>query len=433
MREKPAKNRKLCLLIILMVSFFLGGSFSYPALADFNLKDWKYYKEISFSKATSQVKGYGKVRLDGEVFNGSWPGLEDLRVIEGREREVPYKILVSREEEKRVSLSPEIFNLSNSPSSTLFYLDLGEKKDLSNELSIEVAEKNFKREVMIEGSDDLKNWLVLKKGAYIVDFTSHDFTARNTRFSFNESAYRYLRVTIFNYGEKPLTVTGAQVSRLLKKEAQRVELSSRLKARKENPRLKATEIYLDLGYKNLPADLIKVFTFDSNFYRQVEVSGSNSFPFPKWTPLGKDYLFAYSTRQFKAEKREISFSEGQYRYLKLTIFNFDDQPLRITGVRVLGRPRELVFEFDKNKSYFLYYGSRETRKPLYDLEALFPYLEKENFISLSLGPQRLNPAFKEKVVLKPWTERYSAVLWVVLIGTSLTLIFLILNLMRKSG
>jgi hypothetical protein len=58
------------------------------AMADFSIDQWRYIKPIQVPVDLTE-EGLVELLLDREVFSRADAGLEDLRVVEGEEREVP--------------------------------------------------------------------------------------------------------------------------------------------------------------------------------------------------------------------------------------------------------------------------------------------------------------------------------------------------------
>ena len=77
-------------------------------------------------------------------------------------------------------------------------------------VELDVAERNFHRVVLIETSDDRKGWRWVGSGA-ISAVDSGALRERLTGARFPETTTRYLRLTVQNLDDLPLTVTAARV------------------------------------------------------------------------------------------------------------------------------------------------------------------------------------------------------------------------------
>src|SRR5437016_2863761 len=84
---------------------------------------------------------------------------------------------------------------------------------------------------------------------------------------------------------------------------------------------------------------------------------------------------------------DLDYSEERFRYLHVKIFNYDDQPLKLSDARVYGYPRYLLFRHEPGKSYRLFYSNPAAAAPRYDLEQLSPYLKLEQLAMLKLAEE----------------------------------------------
>ena len=153
---------------IFKLSLFLGLIFLIGSIAhaDFKLTDWPYFKEIE----PLNKEGYVEVTIDKEIYEQTTDKLEDLRIIDEENNEIPFKLLVERSSTKETAYSPKLFNLSFVPGShSLFMLDLGKRGFFNNRLTINTPNINFSRKVEIEGSNDRKVWYKIKSEGYIFD------------------------------------------------------------------------------------------------------------------------------------------------------------------------------------------------------------------------------------------------------------------------
>ena len=98
-------------------------------------------------------------------------------------------------------------------------------------------------------------------------------------------------------------------------------------------------------------------------------------------------IYVYDTPKFVGGNLDLSFSETTDQYFRLTIYNEDNAPIQVDGVSIEGIGRRIVFSADPLKSYSLYYGNQEARRPSYDIEHIFPFLETEGLAKATLGSE----------------------------------------------
>ena len=423
-------SRKISGTIALAVSLLvLGGSL---VSAEFFLKEWRYFKSVPVSEILSETS-LVEVAPDTDVFTNAALGLPDLRVIEdGSQREVPYKLIVERGEQRRASVSVTMRDLGHVPGQhTTFVLDLNQQGTLHNELEISTSSQNFQRDIVVEGSEDSETWRVLDDGGQIFDFSipERGFTTRVTRVKYPSSTARYLRVRIIDGDLPPLDVQGAVVFFSQQIQPRLTEYPLTISERTEDADEKSTQLVLELESQGLPTNRFALTILPSNVYRRVSLEGSHDKQL--WVLLRRsENIYAFNTPKFVGSKLSVSYPESTYRYFRLTIFNEDDALLPIRGLQASGFSRKLVFSADPGVSYRLYYGNSDANAPTYELEYIFPYLVTENLPVAILGVHTANPQFTlPEVPEEPFTERYP---WLVpvlvaiaalLIGIFLTSLF----------
>ena len=85
-------------------------------------------------------------------------------------------------------------------------LDLGSKGMPSDRLIIVTPQVNFYREMTLEGSNDRKEWTVVSRSGVVYSFKTPKFTGEQLSVPYPETTSRYLRLTIHNEDNPPLTI-----------------------------------------------------------------------------------------------------------------------------------------------------------------------------------------------------------------------------------
>ena len=427
-------NKKIALVVSVVLFAVAAATLAQVVSADFSGDRWRYFKPIALPPSLSE-DSLVEMLPDLEVFAHSAATLQDLRIVKVEaQREVPYKLLVERGEQRRAALRVTIRDLGDIAGQyTNFVADLGREGILHNELEVRTPSKNFQRTVVVEGSPDGETWAVLEDEAQIFDFTikERNFNARDTRVSYPISTARYLRIRIVNGDELPLEVSGAVAFFTQSLPPREIELTVSLTGREENVEKRQTQLVLDLGTQGFPSNRLLVTTSQENFYRQVSLDGSNDRNI--WSLLEPfANIYAFNTPRFVGSKLEISYPEAAFRYFRLTIHNEDNPPLPVSGARAFGALRKLVFAVEPDKTYRLYYGNPLSRAPFYELERIFPYLVTDNLPQAVLEIHSVNPGFAELTgPSKPFTERYPWLLPTVVALAALLIGVFLASLLRQ--
>ena len=381
-----------------------------PCAADFELRRWEYYREIAPPRAAGQ---YVRVTLDEPTYYRARSDMADLRIVRDRDHEVPYKMLEDRGGTEEKSYVASVLNRSDVAGKyNSFVLDLGKPGMISNRVQVQTPSVNFMRKVEIEGGNDGRHWATLRKDGYIFDF-SRDYHSRSTAVSYPDSTFRYIRVTIWHFGEKPMQVQGAIVFRRKATPTREDPLREPTFTVSQNSDERSTDILLSANGRPLRGDRIVITSPDTNYHRQLEVSASENGR--TWNTIGWGHILKYSTDKVKGEESAVSCSLKGSPYVRVRIRNHDDQPIRITGARIFVIRRGMIFRFHAGGRYGLYYGNPYAQPPVYDIGEILQRVPSHAATSVRLGPEQRNPDFVRPFATKPWLEKNPWVLWMVLL------------------
>ena len=395
------------------------------ALADFAKTQWQFSKPV---EAPASGDGYLRIAIEGEVYRRSQRSLADLRLVNERDEELAYTIYAQHETTTEESYQPTVFNQGVLPGAySTLTLDL-EQEIESNTLFLRTSSRNFKRRVEVAGSNDRRRWVVLKSDGYIFDF-SGDQKVHLTTIKYPDSRYRYLQIKVWNGKEDPLAIDGASLSRAKTVPARRAVRKLGLHSREEDSKLKATVCVLDLGYENLPSDLLTIETPEENFSRVVEVQASNDLK--SWENRRQGDVYRFRTEKYSVEKKALRYAEVRYRYLKLVVYNHDDPPLKLAAFEVQGVEEDLVCRAQPDRRIRLCYGNPQAQAARYDFERLKNYLSLEAIPRVRLGDEIETRDFRPLRPKRPWTERQPVLFWGVLILMVFGLGTYIVRLMGK--
>ncbi len=90
-------------------------------------------------------------------------------------------------------------------SSTVLTFDLGSSGIFTNNITLAASDSNFSRRVVVESSVDGSSWNYLTQG-YISHLETPLFTGGSLSLSYSEMKARYIRATVFNENDQPLSL-----------------------------------------------------------------------------------------------------------------------------------------------------------------------------------------------------------------------------------
>jgi len=433
-----------------MTWFVLFLTFEGKLAAEVKIDQWSCMAPIEMKKV-----GTGRAlefALAPQVMDASNTDLSDLRIVTGSGDEVGYVIETDHGSDSKAPLTVKLYNRSHVPQKESSVTVDFDSKTLKNNISIATPGTNFRRRVSIEGSDDGESWKIIRGDAFL--FRVQDKGEKAPAFDKSEiqipdNDLRKLRITVFNGPDDPDGLEIQDVKAWQRSRTTPKTINVPVVAVKVEEKKGASELLLDLGFRNLPLRALKLDFSDSNFFRSVRVYGRNSesrvvrtrtedspagektVPMP-WTSIAEGTLYRFSGQSGTEESLSLKLTGAGFRYLRVEIRNGDAPPLRFTWARADRLVPKIVTAPVTTGKLALYVGNPEAKKPLYDVVHYVDRLRKDGITEASLGSRVPNPAYNSAKKLPPWSERHKAIIWLALLAMAAVLGYLVYR-MASSG
>src|SRR5579871_1634324 len=124
------------------------------------LSEWEWYAEVN--PPAGPAGGLVDFLVTPAVFDRGRPDLGDLRLVDGGGQAVPYALRVRRGQDEKKPLEAREFNRAARPDRSVeVTLDLGDAPGEHNEVHVTTPGRDFRRRLLLEGSNDGKNWSVV--------------------------------------------------------------------------------------------------------------------------------------------------------------------------------------------------------------------------------------------------------------------------------
>jgi len=401
-------------------------------------------QHMRYMRAVQVPRGSGQACavLDAQIFPHAAPSLVDLRLFPAAAgaHEVPYAITMS-EAVTEETQSARVLNLGMEGSRIAFDLEMPPRAYTSVTLELDPAVHDFIATATVTGSDTPGG----RGGRALGTFTLFDLStqrlSRDTTLPLEESAFRYLHVTL-NVAPAPGSVSaaakfgpslvqGAQVPP--SREAQIVytpvaETKSIATVGRE------TRATFDVPVR-VPVERVSFVLasgFNGNFSRDVRVTATTNPPLKGEAAEETRYSYPEQItgnilrvhaneagREIRSEQLSVPAVLGanlqRGAKVEVTVQNGDDQPLPIAAVRLEMRRRDLCFDASAATAdpLNLYYGDDRLQAPVYDYARLFS--ASRNTLPATLGPEQQNPSYQPPADTRSFTDRHPQVLWIALI------------------
>ena len=337
-----------------------------------------------WERALETNGGLAAFEPDGPMYEHAAPGFADLRVLDARGRQVPWRPRSVRGDQRLQS--PQVLNAGRQGGAAVALLDFGPERLVRERIQLDVPLEPFVGRAEVYGSDDRRTFTRLSSTA-IYDVRGAT-RAVSTAVVFPQSDFRYYRIRATGVREisgaaaEAVTAAGAPVQR-----------QATIVVRQE---AKRTVIDADVKYRGLTVNELRFTSSTPAFDRPVEVSGSMDGK--AFFPAGGGRLYRFG----EAGETTLPLS-SRYRFLRIRISNGDDEPLR--GLRVTLRAYRdyILLAPGFSPPFRVLYGGPAVR-PEYDF-AQQPEVRGQPTVVV-LGAERPNEAFEPPADTRPFAERH---------------------------
>jgi hypothetical protein len=255
--------------------------------------------------------------------------------------------------------------------------------------------------------------------------------SQNTSVSFPDNSYRFLKIEISDPDNNPVDMNSVEVKQYVQKDAQQFGSEVKFEINRDDSE-KTSIIIADMGQGGIPTSRLSFSTSGENFNRGASIYSSKSKNSSDWKYVGQGYIFRYNTPKFIGENLSLDINETTDRYIKIVIYNNDDEPLEFSKIEAFGIYKDIIFQAKGDKEYQLYYGNPKASYPKYDIDNYLKYYDLAKAQKITLGARSNNPNFvPEKEPEKPFSEKMPYFLPAALSVLGLILLFLVYKFLRK--
>ncbi len=334
------------------------------------------------------VDGYYSIPLSPEITSKSKSSLNDLRLYQIRENdtiEVPYLINYKGDKvENKESFFELINTVSNLKCCSFVTLKMN-KRRIINTIYFDIEQSNFDKNITVEGSNNNKDWYVIKTHLRITGFYNNSINFKSTSIDFPNAEYEYFRIKLDDDASEKVVIHKAVAYESSVNNGEYDKLVVLSKKQTNNKETKTSETVINYGANQI-INYIKINCVNKeNFYRNINIYKSiGTFP----TAKGKEEAWQLISTGILASDRENKFNlnNSQTTKLKIEVINYDNQPIEITDVEAYSEKIELISKLPLNGLVYLAYGKENEKAPVYDL-VHFKSKIPENLNSIKLGKE----------------------------------------------
>ncbi len=364
--------RRAFLSIALLAS--LAAGVQPAAAAEVDRADFRYVRPLVAGPGSEPVL----VEPDGALFEHSLPGFTDLRIADARGHEVAWRRAPSARSAPAEAVP--VLNSGRQGHFAVALLDLGARRKIRDRVMLEIPNRDFVGRAVVLGADDRHGPFTRLSATGIYDVRGAQ-PARSTVAVFPPSDFRYLLVRATGASR----IIGASASGARERPSLLRRTARSVSQRQDGAR---TIVTLDLGFRYVPVDELRIVAKTGRYERPVAILGSNFRQ--RFVPLTAARIF-----RFPGSGSAPIPVGAHNRYIRVEIENGDDAPLRGVEVSAWSRSRALLLEGGHPLPYAVYYGSPRANAPSYDFARLpVSALGAQGAVRGRLGSERENPAFE---------------------------------------
>ncbi|HEY0393555.1 MAG TPA: DUF3999 family protein [Candidatus Elarobacter sp.] len=381
---------------------------------------WSRVTPVALERAAPRTR-YVRVVLPPSIDPGRDGGYADLRVTDTRGTEVPYALDPARAAVGERSV-PVIDAGFVPHRGTQAVLDLGPSGALVDAVTLDVdtaRRATYFERAAIDASDDRRTWRVVREDA-ILYRVAQDSGRGNTTVSIPPTRSRWLRVRVLDPAAA-FPLTGARVAAAGSRDPALVRLPLAPRATVDD----ATHEQRWTFEAPVPVRPSAVtFAYGGALYERevaVEVSDDGT----QWTSAGGGTIARYAEG---GAQTSVPLSETTARYVRVTVRNGNDAPLRPLRPSLLARPHAIVCAAPQAPIRLLS-GNAGAQAPSYDLGARLAH-ETWRAVDARAGETVPNRGFRDP---RPIGERVPWLLTGALIAAAVVLGALALRVVRRPG
>lgn len=410
-----------------------------------NTADWQYQTTLSLPAGDVPASAdLLDVFVPADVFRHSRQDLSDLRLHASDGSSVPYAVRTLAARDVMEYQSASEFNRSEPDDGVHeVTLEFSTDEPTHNQVVIETSGEEFRRSVVIEGSDDGMDWKKLAKG-HLINLTADGKSYVQKAFRYRESRHRFLRVQVTpdpqlmtsESGKDEFKIDSVQASREISIPAVLVTTDAEISSREPTRQYGSpgSRWILDFGAE-IPVDRLEVSIKDQEFARDISLEAEtvNLIGQRQFYPV----LFNESTtwqRQRGDEQKafSVTFGEVRTRRLQLIVADYRNKPLTLTSVKGTAPARQIILQRPEATQFPLTmrFGNSEAESPNYDFARNLPETLPTTPVRGVLGVAEPNPAYVAPPL--PFTERFPWFIYVALSSVSVALGAVVMNLSKAA-
>ncbi len=238
------------------------------------------------------------------------------------------------------------------------------KKESINNISIVVTNTDVNKNARLSGSDNQKEWFVIKDNYLLNRMSNSDKTTEFKILKFPLINYQYLRLEIEDKKQLPINILKIGYYEDYKTKVEKTVYPVDYTFLKDSN--KTSYYKVDFGTKKYFENIQFNIRNENNYSRNSRLKERTEYLDRK-----KNSIIAFNTigsfRLNSNESNEYSFGPSKHSELYLEIDNKDDSPLQISSMKASFLNKYLVAKLEQESEYKIKIGDKSLTKREYDI------------------------------------------------------------------
>ena len=365
----------------------------------------------------AKQSAFYKILLPPQVIGRCQNDVADLRILDEQNNQVAYLLkqdaaqfsdnsfiefpIIKKEKEKDKQTHITIENKTGKPISDLLLV---------------TANIDARRGVNISGSNNLKEWYIIKEGVWLDNFFSTKEEELVQTISLPTVLYKYFQVTVIGHDILPFNVVKAGIYNKNYTQGKYISIPPPTISQKDSSDKRS---YITLKFNEAyRINKLLVEVDGPKFYRRWVTVEDIDFMNPK-TPLA-----VYLSPGFS----EFFLGNAKSEKLLLIINNDDNIPLKIKSVSAFQLSQYMLAYLEKDKHYHLAFGDSAAQVPVYDLKF---FKDSIGTNPLTISVDIIQETQQKPVAVQPKNNSGKIWLWSIIAAVSVLLLLFVFRMIKE--
>ncbi len=374
------------------------------------------------------TEGFYKIHLPPSIISKLKNDFSDIRITDKGGKEVPYIFQIEPMVERTVFFKEyKIISQEKSKKQTTLILENAGKNKIDN-INLVIKNADVTKTLRLSGSDNRKDWYVIKDRYTISDVFNHLETSTVKIFDFPLSDYEFFKIEISDSLSPPLNITKAGYYDSNTENAKYSETEKPIVTQKDCTETKTSYIKISFSEPQLidrmdfEIDGPHYFMRDCKLAKKEEririIQGRI-----EQRKIQERYFNTIKEFKLSSNGDNIAYLDDvNTKELYLLISNNDNPPLKIKSIRGFEINRTLVAYFQKG-NYKIIFGNEKAQTPNYDLQNFKDSISSFTKITTwNISPMNIPRKEKEKIAESFFASK-------IFIWSSLIVVLILLGIM----